>query len=39
LFFSAVAGGGVWLGFFFFCFLCSFRLPGAWFVAFFSFLN
>jgi hypothetical protein len=36
LFFSAVAGGGVWLGFFFFC---SFRLPDAWSVAFFSFLT
>ena len=38
LFFSAVAGGGVWLSCFFFCFFCSFRLPEAWSVAFFSFL-
>ena len=39
LFFSAVAGGGVWLSCFFFCFFCSFRLPEAWSVAFFSFLT
>ena len=39
LFCSAVAGGGVWLVFFFFCFFCSFHLPDAWSVAFFSFLT